>query len=576
LPGWPAGAWYKAGSCKAGTPSKKTTPWIQGEWAELQGEDYCHSIPWSVIEPEPDKWDWKAVDKAIQEVADRGFLVETSVSTGDLAPSWLYGSKFGVEKIKIDGTKCGTTKERVWPNYLNKKYQERYLNMQRQFAAHIASMPYASSLATIEIKYGTTGDRGPWHGSATSNKELAKKVKKEFDSGYVNVVTPQVCEAYKAHGLRPRWNGNSAERLSYCPDSTIKAGMLGQGMQLNQETEDQGGDWSVGNMSSVCYRQGVHCESEFNGGSYALDYYGNPGMYLFFMYWITAGLSNSGQKGSQICDTEMEPYYDFFNTWAMSNRLPVDDALTPGGILFFRDGLDAADTKRFPKSKYGSSDSDRVDAVAKAFKDRGAKIEDEKAAKGDRWDSRKRKKENDVGLKIWAGNYGNFRMTQLCPDTRSTSWWRPAAVDAPHDMPQGRWSRSFGSSPRMGFTLGSELWGGKPTGKQLQFRVTYLDKGTDGWELHYAGAGGCSKLLSVKKRNTGKWREVTALADDAKFDGSCDAPQDCNGVGADVTLVNADGKDDVFHSLEVARADQVKSCNGFPGVTCDGAQLVEV
>jgi hypothetical protein len=356
----------------------------------------------------------------------------------------------------------------------------------------------------------------------------------------------------------------------------IKAGMLGQGMQLNSETEDQGGDWSVGTKDSVCYMQGVHCESEFNGGEYALDYYGNSGMYLFIMYWITAGLSNSGNKGDHLCDTNIVPYWDFFNTWAMSNRLPVDDAMTPGGIVFFRDGLDAADKNRFSTSKYGSSDSERVDAVAKAFKDRGAKIEDEKAAKGDRWDSRKRKKENDVGLKIWAGNYGNFRMTQLCPDDSSTSWWRPASIDAPHDQPQGRWSRSFGSSESMGFTLSDELWGGNPKGKQLQFRVTYLDKGTDGFELHYAAKGGCSKLLSVTKKNTGKWREVTALADDAKFDGSCDAPKACSGNVADVSLVNADGKDDVFHSLEVARVDMVKSCNGFPGVKCDGAQVVEV
>jgi hypothetical protein len=510
----------------------------------------------------------------VQEIVDRGFLVETSMGTGAFAPHWLYDKKHfdpPVEVIKVDGTMCGTDKVRDWPNYLDERYQERYVNAQRQFAAHIASMPYAASVVIVEVKFGTSGDRGPWHGEPTTNTALAKKVKEEFDSGYVDVVAPQVCEAYKSNAVRPRWNGESATRLSYCPDSVIKAGMLGQGMQLNDETVDQGGDWSVGNTSSVCYRQGVHCESEFNGGNYALDYYGNAGMYLFVQYWITAGLSNSGLKGDQVCDTALEPYWDFMYVWALSNRLPVDDAYTPGGIVFFRDGLDARDTKRFPKSEYGKSDSERVAAVEKAFKERGAKVEDMSAATGSRWDSRKRKKENDVGLSIWAGNYGNFRLTQLCPDSSSTSWWRPAAVGAPEDMPQGRWSRSFGSSPRMGFDVSSELWGGKPKGKQLLFRVIYLDKGTDGWELHYAGKAGCTKLLSVKKRGTGKWREVTALAEDAKFDGSCDAPSDCNGGGADVALVNADVGDDVFHSLEVARADAVRSCLGFPGVECDGA-----
>jgi hypothetical protein len=566
-PPFPAGAWFKAGECKIGDgePTKKDTPWIQGEWAD-DGKS-CHSFAWSSLETAPDQWDFSAFDKAVQKIVDRGFQVETSLGTGYFAPHWLYDSKHinpPVEIIKIKGKLCGSDAEREWPNYLNKKYQERFVNAHRKLAEHVASMPYAKSVAVLEVKFGTSGDRGPWHGDATSNKELAAKVKKNFDKEYVDKVTPQICETYKAAGMRPRWNdgpGGETTQLAICPDSAIKIGQLGQGMETNFETD-------YINADSACMRQGVHCESEFNECRYVFELFDNLGMYLLVQHWITSGLSNPGLKGPQLCDKQLGPYWDLLNVWALANRLPVDDATTPGGILFFRDGLDANDKKRFPTKEYGTSEAERVSAVVKAFAKRGAIVEDSKAAvEHDRMKSRARNKANDVGLGIYSDNYGNGQLTQLCPDSSSTSWWRPQVISAPKDMPYGRWSRSFGESPRMGFDVSSDLWGGKPQGRKLLFRVIYLDKGHDTWELHYAAAGGCNKLLSVKKSGTGKWREATALATDAAFDGSCPAPSGCDG-NTDVSLVKADG-DSVFHSLEVARAEDVPGCLNFPGVACD-------
>ena len=82
----------------------------------------------------------------------------------------------------------------------------------------------------------------------------------------------------------------------------------------------------------------------------------------------------------------------------------------------------------------------RYQAIARAFAARGARNEDVHAAMGGAMASRKATAMNDVGWRIFAGNYERF-MTMLGPQASSVGLWRVNSADP--TQPHGRFARSF-------------------------------------------------------------------------------------------------------------------------------------
>lgn len=80
----------------------------------------------------------------------------------------------------------------------------------------------------------------------------------------------------------------------------------------------------------------------------------------------------------------------------------------------------------------------RYQAIARAA--RGARNEDVHAAMGGAMASRKATALNDVGWRIFAGNYERY-MRMLDPQASSVGLWRVASADP--TQPHGRFARSF-------------------------------------------------------------------------------------------------------------------------------------
>ena len=197
----------------------------------------------------------------------------------------------------------------------------------------------------------------------------------------------------------------------------------------------------------------------------------------------------------------------------------------------------------------------------------GAVEGDPQAATGAAMASRRRNSTNDVGWRIWEGNYGNGLVTQLAPAETSVGWWRVG----PTDQPFGRFARGLEHSTgrtELSFVLNKELWGGLPLtpttapAAGLTLLVTYLDRnGPSGFDILYdapSAGGGCA-AHSVSVGNTDRWITVHLNVSNAVFAKGCAS----KGGQADIVLRStaavtgqgtAAGADVVFHGLEVVRS----------------------
>ena len=160
------------------------------------------------------------------------------------------------------------------------------------------------------------------------------------------------------------------------------------------------------------------------------------------------------------------PAYRWFNQHAAEVRPPASN--WRGAFVALRDGLDANDTARFSEASFGRSvshNANRMVLIAQHFAAQGAAQEDPRTATLNPMASRSPKAMNDVGWRIWAGNYGTGRMRQLSPNASSIGRWRVG----PKDQPYGRFARSFAATEgktAMGFALGPPALGRAPSGGQ--------------------------------------------------------------------------------------------------------------
>ena len=118
------------------------------------------------------------------------------------------------------------------------------------------------------------------------------------------------------------------------------------------------------------------------------------------------------------------PAFEHFSTYA-GRKVAAE---SPGAWLQLRDALDATDAERFPAKEYGDESvcekqgksgvanvaqcAKRVKKIRAAYADKGAVVSDMTAATGSVHASRNRLGLNDIGLRIWPTNYGQF-ITQL-------------------------------------------------------------------------------------------------------------------------------------------------------------------
>ena len=248
--------------------------------------------------------------------------------------------------------------------------------------------------------------------------------------------------------------------------------------------------------------------------------------------------------------------YELFNKYAGSVRAPYDTWV--GGIVGLRDGLDCANTERFPEATFGAANitnKARFEAITAAFAHRGAALDDPAAAMCDSICSRRAKAMNVVGWRVLEGNFGNGGITQLRANATSIGWWRVGSkADA-----FGRYARGFeraSGKTAMAFALEPRLWGGLPLAAPLhvELRIVYFDSFDGSCNVTYdagSAGGGCKTAAHVAVGHSGGWRNATLplLAAPGAFGRGCGG----GGDGADIVLTSTSAADTILSTIEIYR-----------------------
>ena len=173
--------------------------------------------------------------------------------------------------------------------------------------------------------------------------------------------------------------------------------MVSHGFSVNYEADNFNG------KGVICHTQGYHCRGE-SWPFCQHGYYAEAPLwatYSHLLWQLTFGVDLPGLSQPNLVNSSYAPLYELFNRYAGSIRPPADNWV--GGIIALRDGLDAANTTRFPESEFGEwgkgeeGNVARLQKIAAAFAHRGAVERDPVAATKSAMPSRKRNGTNDVG-----------------------------------------------------------------------------------------------------------------------------------------------------------------------------------
>jgi hypothetical protein len=276
------------------------------------------------------------------------------------------------------------------------------------------------------------------------------------------------------------------------------------------------------------------------------------------MYWLNLwglhfGLDIFQHGTDAFRDRRHDPGFIFYSRYGGRK----DPATSPGAWCALRDGLDAADTERFPVAQFGSGKLQprakdqkpgiaRTLKIAEAFAPYGARQGDPEKAMTLVMRNRDAKAMNDVGWNIWAGNYQRY-LTQFDPNGTSQGYWRVGSKEEPY----GRFARGFdvaSNKNAMYFDLDDRFYGKPLAGAEpVKLRVVYFDQGRGAWALKYDAVGQADKSAAeVKNENSGRWKEIVVEVQDANFGNRC--PNRC-----DLMLVNTGRENTLFHMVEVLR-----------------------
>ncbi len=543
----PFGVWWRGG--RGAAELKKKAPYVKGVFA---------SIKWRDLEPADNQFDWKRFRSMLQEYADAGLYMQLMVMVGPDAPRWLFDA--GVPLVKTTETlnPRGLPHFTEFPFYLDETHKRYYHRMIREVAGFVDTLPpgVRSKILFIQTAEGCTGDEGGYKGNPIDPRYELPEEKwnafkfetwKLFDELYRGKKPPiHILTNSGNQGQYDRWLRDNL------PQWWRKAGNPGHGYQLNNEKDMMAFFDPLINHpeSGTLIRARSEMDEMFKGWFQEAP--------VWNLYWLNLWGLHFGldilQHGA---DAFEEPHREGFELYDRYGG-QKDAATSPGAWCALRDGLDAADSKRFPAAAFGSgklrgtreeqaAGLQRTIAIAKAFERFGAIQGDPEKGMAVVMQNRSAKRMNDVGWNIEAGNYQRY-LTQYDPNGTSQGYWRVGSKDQPY----GRFARGFDAAAgknAMYFDIADRFFGGKPlaAARPVRLRVVYFDAGNGSWEIRYDARGNPVKTaLAVRNTNTGRWKEAAVTVMDAHMGNRCEH-------AADVMLVNTSKENTLFHMIEVVR-----------------------
>lgn len=542
--------------------NKADKPWYKGQVV---------AIGWEDIETADNVFDWSALDRLINQVVEKDLYVMVMVYTGRRNPAWLYQA--GVPEVKSnyrDGSSFA-----YYLNDTNRdgdgddvgEFRFYFKRMIAAVAQHLnqlntdSARPSYHKIVGIQGPVGASGDPHPYTQAGTTTGEgdpwWGEGTRYAIDHADWIAYQQEMFLFYYAQyqHFSPRMHvllntGDSPAMhewaLENLPGVWVKYGRLGDRYQNNREFTDPNaasGSWLWQPVREFRKGRAHRSRSEMD----LTDQGWFTEAPLWNMYWTNLWDLHAGMDMHNILDEDLENP-DFAESFAFFAKYAgfKDPRDSTGVWIALRDGLDVADTERFPEDVYGEEDRGRnrtrYRRILQEFAAYGAQQNDPDSLNRTSWDAL-----NDLGWRIYPGNYQMW-LSQRDPNETSQGLWRVGSLSQPY----GRFARrtdAAGGKQTLFFDIDDRFFFDKPLNGAypVTVRVVYLDQGSDTWALKYDAIDNPEQTaITVTKTNSGLWRETTVVLDDAYFGNR--APRQ-----SDLLLVNLDAADDTFHMIELTR-----------------------
>ncbi|MEO8117315.1 MAG: beta-galactosidase, partial [Bacteroidota bacterium] len=529
---------------------------------ELKGR-LCN-VMWKEIEPTPGVYTWDALDTVLYRTGFDSLPLIFMVYTKQAAPDWLFttGNVPRVVERDAKGDSTGYA-----PYYMDTKYRNYFKEMVTRVRAHVDSLPWAIRQWIIGVQpcFGSTGDPISYKGYVDPQYQLTTQqfftLFKEFSLDYYNAyknTDPAITLLSNPDNKgETEWNWLEAN----CPGGWIKTGSLGKSYQLNDELDKSMWLYDVLNKPRATGDY-VRARCEIGGDGLSSGYWNvckYKNVFAVLTNCVFWGVDWSNQNYDMIDDPYYDPAYFFFNRYAGQK----DPVKSTNAMCALKDALDASDTVRFPENIYGKANrkkQDRYFSILDSFAAYGAKEDDIKSATQGEMGNRIASGLNDVGWRIFPGNYDRF-LHQLTPNETSAGYWNVQSTDSATTV-YGRFARGFDLAKNkdgLYFTMDSAFMQNQPLNAQypVTLDIIYLDKGNGAWKLLYDATDSTDKeALSVQCNNTGYWKTASVTLYDAYF-GQRASHQ------SDFYIKNNGTENVMFELVEFARPDSVQSNIGI-------------
>ena len=548
---------------------------------------------WAQVERQPGVFDWSVLDRAMEKAVQRKVCVYLAIDVGPEAPEWIYTQ--GVPRVMTKGEKDKhMEKWNGYPFYLSPAYKTFFQRLITEWAKHIRTYPREKQerIAFIQVKTGCTGDETPYKGTAIDSKydlprsaPAWREFRLEAFALFVKAFRedpahPQIDLLFNAVGPIIGSDEDATE---------AKEGFL---KEWEWVTSHAGGSFGIKNGA---LSRGHHLAGERALYNQWIPYLIDPkGLTLFRrsemdqtwqkpwyqlnvplnFYWGAVNALNGGQsvwdisKGAMdACKEQGFDYsFYFFNRYAGQ----IYPQTATGAFCALHKGLDAADTKAYPESVFGSAERRNVDRMLKItaeYSRYGAAVDDKSGLLLDQVRQRDTQKGfNDVGWGIWPENYGRF-LYQIDADATSVPRWRVGGPLTKSSSIYARFARGFehaAGKDAMYFNLHEGFSAGSQP-KTMSIHVLWYDgQAGSTWKLVYdAGQAAMRTACSVTGTGDGKWKSEIVTLKDAVFARG-------GTRGSDLALINTDDKDDVFSLIEIHRGDALpewKSAANQPAIS---------
>ncbi|MFC2080016.1 T9SS type A sorting domain-containing protein [Bacteroidota bacterium] len=517
---------------------------------------------WSQIQPDDSStYDWSTIQQSIDVAAERGQFIYLGIGIGPESPAWVYEN--GVPKVYTDDTDHPGWK--FYPYYMDPDYIRYVHTFIKALADFLYSQPEEKLhwVSFLQVKTGCTGDEVAYKGTPLDLQyDIPKSGQKwqdfrlgVFETYRESFLTgqhkiPLLFNAIRAEDYPIEWNwiiDNIGSGFG------IKEGALVRGHHLTGErivVET----WHphLVNPKGLALFTRSEMDQTWKQPLYQLNL--ELGFYWGILNGLNQGLSLNDVSTSALREiknnTTIQNAYRFLNKYA--NQIYPESSSR--AFIALHEGLDASNTNKFPESKYGEAsqkNQSRYAAICNdpVYKARGARMDDLNGATLGQ--VRQRDSQlgyNDAGWEIWPTNYSRF-ITQIDPKNTSIGLFRIGGPLHPNSPVYSRFARGFENSTgknAMYFQLHEDLF--DATADTVTFIVRYYDKDNgSSWSFAYdAGDAELKEAFSVTCNGSGTWKTQTVTVPDAVLNQ--------NGpMGSDFALLNTDGKDDIFHMIEVEK-----------------------